>query len=74
MYVLLAAMGFCLYRTMKQNPGYVPLNSDLTAAKRVCTVYVRKHTCVFVVMVSFMFVTTYVHVLWYCPCFAHTNY
>ena len=50
MYVLLAVMGFCLYNTMRKNPGYVPRNTDLTAAKRVCVIFM--HVCMqFVVVI-----------------------
>ena len=38
-YVLLVIMGLCLYKTMKGDPGYVPLHPDLTTAKKVGTVY-----------------------------------
>lgn len=33
-YVLLVIMGLCLYKTMKGDPGYVPLHPDLTTAKK----------------------------------------
>ena len=52
-YVLLVIMGLCLYKTMKGDPGYVPLHPDLTTAKKVGTTFV--YNCVYTVLSRCLF-------------------
>ena len=50
-------MGFFLYKTMKGDPGYVPLNPDLTTTKKVYTesmlyIYIYIFDCVYIITLS----------------------